>query len=82
MDTALGEIYSGVFSVSTSVPLKHILAHVLIVLSVSQTSDTLWEQLRVAGEAEYDRFWRMPLDEDYGPQIYSSNADLCNVRFS
>ena len=22
----------------------------------------------------------MPLDEDYGPQIYSSNADLCNVR--
>jgi len=21
----------------------------------------------------------MPLDEDYGPQIYSSNADLCNV---
>ena len=23
----------------------------------------------------------MPLDEDFGPQIYSSNADLCNVRF-
>ena len=22
----------------------------------------------------------MPLDEAYGPQIYSSNADLCNVR--
>ena len=22
----------------------------------------------------------MPLDEEYGPQIYSSNADLCNVR--
>ena len=22
----------------------------------------------------------MPLDEDFGPQIYSSNADLCNVR--
>lgn len=22
----------------------------------------------------------MPLDEDYGPQIYSSNADLQNVR--
>ncbi|KAG2119215.1 hypothetical protein BD769DRAFT_1481710 [Suillus cothurnatus] len=29
--------------------------------------------------SEYDRFWRMPLDEDYGPQIYSSNADLCNI---
>ncbi|KAG1724844.1 hypothetical protein EDB19DRAFT_292261 [Suillus lakei] len=23
-----------------------------------------------AGESEYDHFWRMPLDEDYGPQIY------------
>ncbi|KAG2108821.1 peptidase M17, leucyl aminopeptidase [Suillus cothurnatus] len=30
-------------------------------------------------ESEYDRFWRMPLDEDYDPQIYSSNADLCNI---
>jgi leucyl aminopeptidase len=46
-----------------------------------QTSDSLWEELQVAGEAEYDRFWRMPLDEDFGPQIYSSNADLCNVTF-
>ncbi|KAG1736961.1 hypothetical protein EDB19DRAFT_1895915 [Suillus lakei] len=34
---------------------------------------------RVAGESEYDRLWRMPLDEDYGLQIYSSNADLCNT---
>lgn len=44
-----------------------------------KTSDKLWEQLHVAGEAEYDRFWRMPLDEDYGVQIHSSNADLQNV---
>ncbi|KAG0692631.1 cytosol aminopeptidase family, catalytic domain-containing protein [Suillus ampliporus] len=57
MDTALGEIYTGVFT----------------------TSDTLWNRLSAAGESEYDRFWRMPLDEDYGPQIYSSNADLCNT---
>ena len=47
-----------------------------------QTSDALWEELRVAGEAEYDRFWRLPLDEDYGPQIHSSNADLCNVNLA
>ncbi len=47
---------------------------------VFTTSDKLWDQLRVAGETEFDRFWRMPLDEDYGPQIYSSNADLCNVN--
>ena len=49
---------------------------------VMQTSDALWEELRVAGEAEYDRFWRLPLDEDYGPQIHSSNADLCNVNLA
>ncbi|KIK68763.1 hypothetical protein GYMLUDRAFT_215607 [Collybiopsis luxurians FD-317 M1] len=56
MVTALGEVYTGVFS----------------------SSDTLWQRLHAAGEHEFDRFWRMPLSEDYGPQIYSSNADLCN----
>ncbi|KAI0283682.1 leucine aminopeptidase [Russula aff. rugulosa BPL654] len=46
---------------------------------VFSTSDSLWEELHIAGEAEYDRFWRMPLDEEFGPQINSSNADLCNT---
>ncbi|KAL1749280.1 cytosol aminopeptidase family, catalytic domain-containing protein [Schizophyllum fasciatum] len=46
---------------------------------VFSSSDDLWEQLRAAGEVEYDRFWRMPLEEDFGPQIYSTNADLCNT---
>ncbi|KAL0567710.1 hypothetical protein V5O48_014282 [Marasmius crinis-equi] len=46
---------------------------------VFSPSDELWQQLKEAGDYEYDRFWRMPLDEDYGPQIYSSNADLCNT---
>ncbi|KAF9038405.1 cytosol aminopeptidase family, catalytic domain-containing protein [Rhodocollybia butyracea] len=46
---------------------------------VFSTSDELWQRLHVAGEHEFDRFWRMPLSEDYGPQIYSSNADLCNT---
>ncbi|KIM82242.1 hypothetical protein PILCRDRAFT_8066 [Piloderma croceum F 1598] len=50
-----------------------------IYTGVFSTSDTLWNELRVAGEAEHDRFWRMPLDEEYGPQIYSSNADLQNT---
>lgn len=45
-----------------------------------QTSDKLWEQLHAAGETEYDRFWRMPLDENYNVQIHGSNADLQNVR--
>ncbi|OCH85603.1 leucine aminopeptidase [Obba rivulosa] len=57
MDTALGEIYTGVFT----------------------NSDSLWSELDTAGKIEFDRFWRMPLEEDYGPQIYSSNADLCNT---
>ena len=47
---------------------------------VFSTSDTLWEELRAAGEVEHDRFWRMPLEDEYGPQIHSSNADLQNVR--
>jgi len=46
---------------------------------VFSTSDSLWNELYTAGEAEHDQFWRMPLDEAYGPQIYSSNADLCNT---
>ncbi|KAG2364786.1 leucine aminopeptidase [Suillus spraguei] len=50
-----------------------------IYTGVFTTSDALWNRLSAAGESEYDRFWRMPLDEDYGPQIYSSNADLCNL---
>lgn len=45
-----------------------------------KTSDSLWDELCVAGEHEHDRFWRMPLDDEFGPQIWSSNADLCNVR--
>lgn len=50
-----------------------------IYTGVFTNSDELWNGLNQAGEKEYDRFWRMPIDEDYGPQIYSSNADLCNV---
>ncbi|KAM6494184.1 leucine aminopeptidase [Amanita muscaria] len=46
---------------------------------VFSTSDELWKNLHEAGEAEYDRFWRMPLDDDFGPQIHSSNADLQNT---
>ena len=75
MEVSLGEVYSGVFSASflrrsLDAPRSNYL----------QTSDSLWNELHEAGEIEYDRFWRMPLDEEYGPQIYSSNADLCNVR--
>lgn len=41
-------------------------------------SDTLWKELKAAGEAETDRFWRMPLDDQYLHTIDTSNADLCN----
>ncbi|KAI0816824.1 cytosol aminopeptidase family, catalytic domain-containing protein [Trametes gibbosa] len=46
---------------------------------VFTNSDSLWAELHVAGQHEHDRFWRMPLDEEYGPQIYNSNADLINT---
>ncbi|KAH9486044.1 Cytosol aminopeptidase [Psilocybe cubensis] len=46
---------------------------------VYATSDKLWSDLHAAGEFEHDRFWRMPLDDEYGPQIHSSNADLQNT---
>ncbi|KAG8832721.1 hypothetical protein FRC17_000817 [Serendipita sp. 399] len=46
---------------------------------VFSTTDKLWNKLHAAGEAEYDRFWRMPLDEDFGPQIYKGMADLVNT---
>ena len=46
---------------------------------VFTNSDSLWEQLRTAGDREHDRFWRMPLSDDYAPQIHRSNADLCNT---
>ncbi|KAH7107948.1 peptidase M17, leucyl aminopeptidase [Auriculariales sp. MPI-PUGE-AT-0066] len=46
---------------------------------VYSSSDSLWHELHAAGEAEYDRFWRMPLDHAYAEQIGGSNADLCNV---
>ncbi len=76
MMIALGEVYSGVFSVRTC-PYKHRWQKLT---QLNQTSNELWEQLHGAGEAEYDRFWRMPLDDDYLPQIQGSNADLQNVR--
>ncbi|KAH8101643.1 cytosol aminopeptidase family, catalytic domain-containing protein [Cristinia sonorae] len=46
---------------------------------VFTNSDELWESLDAAGKREHDRFWRMPLSDDYAPQIERSNADLCNV---
>jgi len=46
---------------------------------VFTNSDSLWQELHAAGEAEFDRFWRMPLDDAYMKQINTSNADLCNI---
>ncbi|KAG1859820.1 peptidase M17, leucyl aminopeptidase [Suillus subluteus] len=39
----------------------------------TSNAHALWDRL------SYDHFWRMPLDEDYSTQIYSSNAALCNT---
>ena len=79
MSIALGEIFSGVFCVRVNLFVTEMVQGTNLVI---QTSEPLWEELRAAGEAEYDRFWRLPLDEDFGPQIHSSNADLCNVTLN
>lgn len=50
-----------------------------IYTGVFTNSDSLWSELNLAGQREHDRFWRMPLSEDYAPQIRGSNADLCNI---
>ncbi|EJU02104.1 peptidase M17 leucyl aminopeptidase [Dacryopinax primogenitus] len=46
---------------------------------VFTNSDSLWNELQLSGKEEHDRFWRMPLDDDYVPQISQSNADLQNT---
>ncbi|KZO91083.1 putative cytosol aminopeptidase [Calocera viscosa TUFC12733] len=46
---------------------------------VFTNSDSLWSELQVGGAEEHDRFWRMPLDDDYMHQIDQSNADLQNT---
>ncbi|KAF5341259.1 hypothetical protein D9611_005985 [Ephemerocybe angulata] len=46
---------------------------------VFSSSDELWQQLYEAGQLEHDRFWRMPMDDEYLPQIHGSNADLQNT---
>jgi cytosol aminopeptidase len=50
-----------------------------IYTGVFTNSNSLWSELNSAGEYEHDLFWRLPLSEDYAPQIRGSNADLCNI---
>ena len=42
-------------------------------------NDRLAEQLTAAGEATYDRAWRMPLWDEYQKQINTPFADMANV---
>ena len=39
-------------------------------------------ELYATGVREHDRYSRMLLDDEYGPHIYSSSADLWHVRIS
>lgn len=41
--------------------------------------DTLAQELLAAGEQTYDRAWRMPLWEEYQPQLDSNFADMQNI---
>ncbi|KAL9940346.1 hypothetical protein V8E36_001051 [Tilletia maclaganii] len=54
----------------------HALGHVYSAAFVEDES--LWQEIKAAGEAEADPFWRMPLSDSFLYSIDSSNADLCN----
>ncbi|MBV1879879.1 MAG: leucyl aminopeptidase [Pseudomonadales bacterium] len=41
--------------------------------------DTLAENINAAGENSLDRVWRMPLWDEYQPQLNSAFADMANV---
>jgi len=41
--------------------------------------DRLWNALETAGDAAGEKYWRFPLDDDYGRQIKSDVADLKNT---
>ena len=46
------------------------------------TDDRLAARLEAAGRATHERLWRLPLWEEYGPQLHSEIADLRNVSTS
>lgn len=47
---------------------------------VFSTSDSLWSELKTAGEEAHEQFWRMPLHSVYLPQITTNTvADLINT---
>lgn len=56
--------------------ILHALGHVYSGTFVED--ETLWQELKSAGEAEHDRFWRMPGSEDFLYSIQTSNSDLVN----
>ena len=41
--------------------------------------DRLWNAIETASDAAGERYWRMPLDDDYNRQIKSDVADLKNT---
>ena len=50
--------------------------HISAVLGNSQT---LVDELLTASESTYDRFWQMPLSDEYDEQLKSNFADMANI---
>jgi leucyl aminopeptidase len=48
-------------------------------VGVFSNNDRLWSQLDAAGNEAGERYWRMPIDDDYNQQIKSDIADLKNT---
>jgi len=43
------------------------------------TSDALWSEIEKAGNESFEKFWRMPLAQEYRNMIGSDLADLKNT---
>ena len=48
-------------------------------VGVFANNDRLWNQLEAAGNGAGERYWRLPIDDDYNRQIKSDIADLKNT---
>jgi leucyl aminopeptidase len=76
--------YAGRFQPAAIVDLATLTGACVVALGnittgLMSTDDRLASQLEAAGQRSGERVWRLPLFKEYGEQLKSDVADLCNV---
>lgn len=76
--------YAGRFQPNAIVDLATLTGACVVALGnittgLLSTDDRLAAQLEAAGQRSGERVWRLPLFKEYGEQLKSDVADLCNV---